>query len=45
MRRTGEIRTVWGPAEELEAMAQDLLGVAFCVGVMVFVTFLAGRWV
>ncbi len=44
MRRTGDIRVVRGPEDELLAIARDLVGVAFCVGVMVFVTFLAGRW-
>ncbi len=44
MRQAGEIRVVRGPSDEVLAIARDLLAVAFCVGVMVFVTFLAGRW-
>ena len=44
MRRTGEIRIVRGPGEELLAMARDLVGAAFCVGVMIAGTFVLGRW-
>lgn len=43
MRRAGEIRVVRGAADELLAMARDLLGAAFCVGVMLSGTFLIGR--
>ena len=44
MRQSGEIRIVRGPGEELLVMARDLLGVAFCVVVMLSGTFLLGRW-
>lgn len=51
MRRAGEIRIVRGREyeehdgyDEVLEIARDLVGLAFSVGVMVVIVFLAGGW-
>ncbi len=44
MRRTGEIRIVQGADYEVLEIVRDLVGLAFSVGVMGCIVFLAGGW-